>query len=466
MESIPDKNPLILIVDDNESLLSSMKNVLMSAGMPEPALLSDSRSAMALVKKFRFQLVLLDLIMPHKTGIEILQEIKRDFPEIECIIVTAIDDVNSAVRAMQFGAYDYLTKPFESERLIITMNRALERYSLRHGVTPFGEKGTFSDIKNPAAFHHMIAEDDKMALIFHQAEIVAPTDYNLFITGETGTGKELLARIIHNLSYRAGGRFVGVNVSASSKTLFEDDFFGRTKGAYTGAVKGKKGFFEMAQRGSLFLDEITELEIDLQGKLLRVIQERELLRLGGTQVRNIDVRIISATNRNIKEVIQKGFLRDDLFYRLNTFHINIPPLRERRKDVLPLARHFLKIHAANNQKKIDSIAADLSDNLLDYHFPGNVRELESIIAGAVLCENSGTLTMSSVQKSTPIKTKNRPQEHHSQGKEFLPLGEMEKRHIVRALEATEGNRTRAANMLGIGLRTLQRKLKAYEKQPD
>lgn len=456
MESIPNNKTPILVVDDDAGLLLSIKTTLVSTGMPEPALVSDSRRVIELVGKHHFHLVLLDLIMPHLSGMDILQKLKEEFPDIECVIMTAVDEVSSAVQAMRFGAYDYLVKPLSTEKLIIVINRALERYSLRQGLTLFERRQLFSDLINPKAFKDMVAADQVMALVFRQVEAVAPTEYSVVITGETGTGKEVLARIIHTLSNRSNMPFLAVNMAAFNKTLFEDEFFGHAKGAFTGALSDKRGFFEAAQGGTIFLDEITELEPSLQGKLLRVIQERELYRLGSTEVRNVDVRILAATNRVISEEIRKGHFRADLFSRLNMAHINIPPLRERKKDIIPLARHFLKIHAGKNNKEIDSLAPDLADRLSDHPFSGNVRELENIIASAVLLENGKLLTLSSVPDLASIVKSGR-----NKADELHTLAELEDRHIRWVLDATRGNRTHAAKILGIGLRTLQRKLKTF-----
>jgi DNA-binding NtrC family response regulator len=454
MESIPNNQTPILVVDDDVGLLSSIKATLVSSGMQEPALVSDSTRVMELIKRNHFRVVFLDLIMPQKNGMEVLKQIKKTYPKIECVIVTAIDDVSSAVQAMKYGAYDYLVKPLNSKKLIIVINRALERYNLRHGLALFERVQTFSDLKNPLAFEDLITEDETMALVFHQAESVAPTDYSVIISGESGTGKEMLARIIHDLSNRSSRPFLAVNMAAFSKTLFEDEFFGHNKGAYTGAISEKRGFFEAAQGGTLFLDEITELEPSLQGKLLRVIQESELYRLGSTEIKDVDVRIIAATNRDINKEIENGNFRADLFYRLNMCHIKVPPLRERKRDILPLARHFLKIHAMKNNKEIDTLAPDLAARLLAYPFQGNVRELENTIGAATLLEKSNVLTLSSASDLLA---------HSESGQgcdeKLITLSELEKRHIRKVLESTNGNRTRAAKILGIGLRTLQRKLK-------
>ncbi len=461
MNSAHATNTPVLAVDDDKGLLLSIKAALASAGMPEPALISDSRQVMDAVAKNRFHLVLLDLIMPEPGGMQLLQQIKEKFPSIECIIITAIDDVPSAVQAMKLGAYDYLVKPINSERLVIAVTRALERYNLKNKLALFERRQSFDDLQNPSAFQDIVAEDPSMAMVFHQVEVVAPTDYNLVITGESGTGKEMIARVIHNLSSRSHGPFIAVNMAAFSKGLFEDDFFGHARGAYTGAVTDKKGFFEAARGGTLFLDEIAELHPSLQGKMLRAIQEREFYRLGSTQARDIDVRIISATNRDIKEEIDKEQFRKDLFYRLNMFHITVPPLRERTKDIIPLALHFLKIHAKSNNKNIHDLDPEFARSLLEHPLHGNVRELESIIAKAVLMEHGHVLTSTAVRDQFIV-------ESPSPGVpgELIPLAEVEKAHILKVLEATGNNRTQAARILEIGLRTLQRKLQEWTEITD
>jgi DNA-binding NtrC family response regulator len=453
MESLPDKS-LILIVDDDAGLLMSIRATLLIAGIPEPALVSDSRMVMDLLRRHDFHLALLDLIMPHISGMELLKQIKQEHPSIESIVITAVDEVSSAVSAMRYGAYDYLVKPLQAENLLMTMNNALERYHLRQGISVPTERQGFAALKNPGAFRDMVAEDETMAMIFHLAETAAATDYNLLITGETGTGKEMLARILHELSHRSSATFVPINMSTLSKTLFEDELFGHAKGAFTGAIGERKGFFEAAEGGTIFLDEIADLDLPMQGKLLRLIEERELYRLGSTVVRNVDVRVIAATNRDIRKETREGRFREDLFYRLGTFHINIPPLRERRGDILPLAKHFLNVHAKKNRKEIHSIAPDLCDALMAYSFPGNVRELENIMASAVLFEKGRVLNLSSANNLAPFSG---PSSNRAEWP--VTLAELEKTHIHKVLEATAGNRTRAAKVLKIGVRTLQRKLR-------
>jgi DNA-binding NtrC family response regulator len=456
MESIPNKHTPVLVVDDDEGLLLSIKATLVSSGLPEPALVSDSRNAMALMRDHPFQLVLLDLMMPHLNGIEVLEKIKREFPDSECVVVSANDEVATAVKAMSLGASDYLVKPLNSEKLIALVNRSLEKYNLQDELARFGRKKVFSELKNPQAFADMVADDESMALVFHQVEAVAGTDYSVVINGESGTGKEMLARVIHRLSNRSKAPFYAVNMASFSKTIFEDEFFGHAKGAYTDASSDRRGFFEAAHGGTLFLDEITELDPSLQAKLLRVIEEREFYRLGSTEIRSVDVRIIAATNRDINEEIIKNRFRADLYYRINMYNIKIPPLRERKDDILPLANHFLNIHARANNKKIQGLAPDLAERLLQLSFLGNVRELENLIAGAVLLEPGKTLTLAAARNLLPYFGPER-----RKNVELLTLDELEKRHIKRVLEVTGGNRPEAAKILGINVSTVYRKLEKY-----
>jgi transcriptional regulator with PAS, ATPase and Fis domain len=332
----------------------------------------------------------------------------------------------------------------------------LEKHRFRDELARLGHTKLFANLKHPEAFASIIAADEAMALIFHQVEAVAGTDYSVVINGESGTGKEMLARVIHQLSHRSTAPFCAVNMASFSKTLFEDEFFGHAKGAYTDAGADRRGFFEAASGGTLFLDEITELDPALQAKLLRVIEEREFYRLGSTEIRSVDVRIIAATNRDIGEEILNGRFRADLFYRINTYNIKIPPLRERKRDILPLARHFLRIHAKSNRKKIIDIAPELGERLLGYVFPGNVRELENMIAAAVLLEKGKYLSLAAARMLLPYEGPER-----RRNVELLTLEELERNHIERVLEVTSGNRPKAAKILGINPSTIYRKLEKY-----
>lgn len=457
MQSIPPKETPILLVDDDTGLLTSMHAVIVSAGFPEPALLSDGRAALDLIAAHRFKLVLLDLMMPDIDGMELLKSVKSRYPQIECIVFTAVDDVETAIEAIRHGAYDYLVKGQNNEKLVITISHALERYSLRQERNLLAQDRSFADLRHPEVFESLVTRDTAMATVFCQVEAVAPTDYNVVISGKSGTGKEMLAKVVHRLSNRAKAPFVAVNMAAFSGSLFEHEFFGHTRGAYTNAVDDQKGFLEEAQGGTLFLDEITELDLALQGKLLRVIEEKELYRLGSTRLRSVDVRFIAATNRSIPAEIEAGRFRADLFYRLNTCSIRLPSLRERPGDVLLLARYFLRMHAAQNAKSIRDLTPEAARRLEAYDFPGNVRELQNIIASAVLVETGDHLGPASLNLPEPAN----PSDEEPRTERLLTLQEIEAQHIRRVLDATGGDRAAAAQILGINLSTVYRKVKRY-----
>lgn len=445
----------MLIVDDDEGLLLSIRAILTSAGLPEPALVSKGSRVMDLLREHPFHLVLLDLLLPKTRGIDLLREMKQAHPDVECLIVTAVDDVETAVEAMKYGAFDYLVKPLPRDKLIIAVRNALQRYDLLHKVSFLEKEPPFSDLTHPGAFQGMVARDPAMARVFHEAETYAANDYNLVITGETGVGKDMLARIIHRLSPRADGPFMPVSMASLSRSLFEDNLFGHSRGAYTGAFSDRKGFFEEAHGGTLFLDEITELDKDLQAAILRVIQERELYRLGSTRAKKVDVRIIAASNRDLSQQVVRGRFRSDLYYRLNVCHIHIPPLRDRKLDIHAIANRFLRVHASQNRKSIRRLSPELVEALEAYPFPGNVRELENIIASAVLTETGPSLSLDTARRHLFQD----PLDEDFKDSDLLPLAVVEKRHIRSVLQATGGNRTRTARILEIGLRTLQRKLK-------
>ena len=459
MKYLPKKKSPILIVDDDKGFLLTIKEILLDAGMPEPALVSDPREVMGLLEVQEFQFVLLDLVMPHISGMELLQQIKAAHFTIECVIVTANDDINSAVSAMKVGAYDYLTKPLEYEKLIILIQRARERYCLRRGLSLYERKAPLLKLNYPEVFKDMVAVDRSMARVLRQVEMVAPTDYSVVITGESGTGKEMIARKIHELSNRADHPFVALNMGAVSETLFKDELFGHKKGAYTGAAMDKKGFFETARGGTLFLDEITDLDISLQSGLLRVIQEKEFYRVGSTRTVEADVRLLAATNKDIAREIEGKRFRADLFHRLNMFHIDIPPLRERKADILPMARLFMGQFAKETGKTLSGISRALESQLLAYDFPGNVRELKNLVAAALLMEKGDELSPDSM----PLRVSDGGGALDPFHGEQLTwsLAQMEKHHILRVLESVENHQTRAAKILGIGRKTLHRKLKAY-----
>lgn len=470
MIHLPDTRTPVLIVDDDVTHLLSVKALLKDSDIPEPALVSDSREVMPLIREHGFVFVLLDLLMPHLDGLTLLRQIKQAFPDVECVVLTAMDDTASAVRAIKHGAYDYMVKPFHRDKLIILIHRALERYTLKKGMALSDRSGTVPELKHPDAFTGMVMQDSAMARVCLQAELVAQTDYAVIITGESGTGKEMLARAVHRASQRAGAPFVAVNMGAFNASLFESEFFGHSKGAYTGAGEKKQGFLEAARGGTLFLDEITDLDFSRQGVLLRVLQEKEFYRIGSTRKRRVDVRILAATNRDIDQEIQKGRFRADLYHRLNMYRLTLPRLADRKSDIPALARHFIAEFARKNNTPVPRISPDLLQLLMAYDFPGNIRELKNIIASAVLMSQDGELTPAALADNSPVLAREpvlpaQPLSGLDDGPDLPCLGEIEKRYIFKVLEAVNGNRTRAARILGIGLRTLQRKLKAFKTMP-
>jgi len=468
MKHIPASRTPVLIVDDDITHLLSVKALLRDSDIPEPALVSDSRLAMDLIREHGFIFVLLDLLMPHLDGLSLLRQIKQEFSDVECVVLTANDDTASAVKAIKYGAYDYMVKPFHRDKLIILIHRALERYTLRKGMALSDRTGTFAELKHPEAFDGMVMHDSAMARVCLQAELVAQTDYSVIITGESGTGKEMLARAIHRASPRAGAPFVAVNMGAISSSLFENEFFGHSKGAFTGASEKKEGFLEAARGGTLFLDEITDLDISRQGVLLRVLQEKEFFRIGSTRMHSVDVRVLATTNRDFQQEIENGRFRADLFHRLNMYRITLPRLADRKADIPALARHFLKEFARRSNRHIVGLAPELEQRLLNYDFPGNIRELKNLIAAAVLLEQGEELTSAALPENSPVlEQKTHPQTEATSlaeiecAAEFPPLEEIEKRYICKVLESVNQNRTRAAAILGISLRTLQRKLNSF-----
>jgi DNA-binding NtrC family response regulator len=461
MEIIPPQPTPILIVDDEEPILRSFSLAVMRAGLPEPALLSDPTRVLDLLRGNNFHLVLLDQMMPRLDGMQLLGRIKAEFPEVECLMITALNDLPSAVKAVRHGAYDYLVKPVNEQKLVSEIKSALERYEQRYARSAHARAVSFGELQHPEAFTRILARDPAMAWVFQQVEAVAPSDYNVLISGETGTGKELLVDVIHALSKRSGGPLVKINMAAASQNLFSDDLFGHVKGAYTGAEASRKGFFEAAHGGTLFLDEVSELDSELQAKLLRVIQERVFYPLGSDKAVAADVRLICASNRDMIQEVKNNSFREDLYYRLNTVTIPVPPLRERGKDILLLARHFLQRHAAKAGKQIKGLAPDLANLLQNHPLPGNVRQLENFIASGVIFEKGALLSAASI----PDILETASQQPEAGPGQPGTLAEMEELLIQKTLQQCGGNRTQAAKKLGISLRTLQRKLKKAEETP-
>ncbi len=452
-------NPKVLIVDDDASHRRMLEAVLTAEGYSVTHA-EDGRQAVSAVEDRFYDLILMDVRMSRMSGIEALKEIKEISPGIPIIIMTAYASVGSAVDALKAGAYDYLTKPLDIDELKILIEKAFQFRRLeqenRYLKERIGDRFDFSNI---------IGRSDPMKRLFETVSLVAPTEATVLIVGESGTGKELIANAIHQNSPRRDKPFVTVNCAALPETLLESELFGHEKGAFTGATRRKQGRFRQAHTGSIFLDEIAETSAATQPKLLRVLQEQTFEPLGGSQTVKVDIRVIAATNRNLETEIEAGRFREDLFYRVNVVTLPIPPLRNRREDILLLSDHFLKIYAEKNRRLIKGFAPRATDLLMRYSWPGNVRELENAVERAAILARGDVIT----PEDLPEALKDPDEDARSfQSPIFRPgtsLKEMEKEMILQTLQDTHGNRTRTAEILGISRRTLQMKLKAYGVNP-
>jgi DNA-binding NtrC family response regulator len=444
-----------LVVEDGQSQREILRDFLSDEGY-DVVEAENGDKAIEAVKNGYFDLVLLDYKMPEKDGMTVLEEVKDINTEIDVIMMTAYGSVDTAVRAMKAGAADYIIKPIELDELRILIGRIAERRTLRKENEILREelrgKGVTTD--------QIIFKSAAMSEVVNLSGRVANSSATVLIQGESGTGKELLARLIHNLSPRSERPMIVVNCAALSENLLESELFGHEKGAFTGASRRRIGRFEEADGGTLFLDEIGELSPAVQVKLLRFLQEREFQRVGGNRTIRSDIRIISATNRNLQGEVKDGTFREDLYYRLNVVTIAVPPLRERKEDLSPLIDHFLRRFAIENGKEIQGISSDARDLLLRYDYPGNVRELENIIERAVVITRGPVIT----SRDLPF-SRNSIHLHMSEVKTWRSLKEsvedLECKMIQRALEETANHQTKAANLLGISERMLRYKLKKY-----
>jgi DNA-binding NtrC family response regulator len=454
----------ILIIDDDPSVLRYLQVFFMQVDKFEVKCLGDSTRAFATLAEFAPDLILLDIDMPEVTGIDILHYLAEQPTKPEVVVLSGVEDVKLAVQAMKLGAYDYLGKPVDCDKLLITIDRALERRNLITEIEalrrrlPVGEESPFAPI---------ITRSPQMLEIFDYTSKVAPTDNAVLLWGESGTGKELIARALHHLSRRRDKPFVAVNAGVFAAELFASEFFGHTRGAFTGAVSDKTGILEKSDGATLFLDEIGELSLPIQVKLLRVLQEGEYSQVGSTESRRVDVRIITATNKDLRQEIERGNFRSDLFYRLNVCSIHVPPLREREGDIPFLAQYLVEKYARTHGKPITGISEDVLDLLQRYGYPGNVRELENIINGAVLVETASELQRASLPHhflETILRTRSpgAVAAEAPTGPAERSLEEVEREHVERVLRHTEGNRTAAARILGISRVTLIAKIRQYK----
>jgi DNA-binding NtrC family response regulator len=447
----------ILVVDDEQTIRGLLRDLL-TANAHEVDEAADVQSAAQMLKGREYEVVITDLMLPDGDGLEVLRLARARPYEPEVLVITAYGTIDSAVEAVRGGAFDYLTKPLATQKLLLTVERAVERRSLKTEVNNLRR-----EVGKRYAEQKIVAVSQAMKPIMELVGRVASTDSSILIQGESGTGKELVARAIHFRGPRAGRPFIAINCAALPEALLESELFGYAKGAFTGAATERKGLFEEADGGTLLLDEIGDMPLLLQGKLLRVLQEGEIRRVGSASVHRVDVRILASTNRNLTDLIADGRFREDLFYRLNVIPLIIPSLRNRREDIVPLCQHFLASHAEKMGRKQQALAPEALEILLAHDWPGNIRELENVITRAV------TLSASAVISAEEFKTILSFGRAESTVPAAVPAREpadgsiqsAEKEMILRALHEAGGNQTRAAHALGMGRNTLWRKLKKY-----
>ena len=445
----------ILAVDDDSAHLHMLKTLLKSFGHEVESAM-DGEDAIAMVKEKPFDLILMDVRMANIDGIEALRQIKECNPAIPVIIMTAYSSVDTAVEAMKLGAYDYLTKPLNFEELKIILDRAMDHLRLTLENRSLKEK-----IAAETSLAGIIGSSLAMKKVLDMARIVAPTEATVLITGESGTGKEMFAKAIHVNSERAKGPLITVNCAALTETLLESELFGHEKGTFTGADRQRNGRFMQADTGTIFLDEVGEIPLQMQAKILRTIQEREIQRLGSDEVLHVDVRIIAATNRNLEEDVKVGKFREDLYYRLNVMNIHIPPLRERVEDIPLLAHHFLQKYVQKNRKDLKGFTPAAMDMLTRAKWSGNVRELENVIERAVILAVSPYLSEKDLPPSMSVESQTSNENRPVFDLGGKSLEEIESQAISETLEHTQGNKSEAAKLLNITRTTLNSKLKKY-----
>ena len=443
----------ILIVEDDQTTRESLAKALIHEGY-EALPAASATQALHLLEREEADLVLSDIRMPGMDGLELLQRIGTIRPGLPFILLTAYASVDSAVEAMKRGAYDYLTKPINLDKLILLIEKALEARRLRRENLELK-----AQLRERYGLANIVGRSTRMEALFGAIEQVASSDATVLVTGESGTGKELVARAIHHTSKRTDAPFVAVSCAALPENLQESELFGHEKGAFTGAHQRTRGRFELAHRGSLFLDEVGDVAPTTQAKLLRVLQERAFERVGGTETIKVEVRLIAATNKDLRELMERGSFREDLYYRLNVVPLAVPPLRERVEDIPVLVTHFLARFNQESGREVRGVTPQALRLLCAYRWPGNVRELENCLQSMVaLAKSDEWLTERDLPPNVAGSDPSRARLDFPVG---VPLDEIEKQTILRTLEAFHGNKRRTAEVLGIGLKTLYRKLEEY-----
>lgn len=454
----------VLIVDDELSVREFFEILLKKEGY-EVVSAKDVKDAAQVLRDEDFDLVITDLNMAGGDGMDLLKVSKELHPDMPVIMVTAFATTDSAVEAMKAGAFDYVSKPFKIEEIKVTINKAMNTRKLKHENTLLK-----TELQEKYSFSNLLGESESMQRVYDLIRKTAVTRTNILVYGESGTGKELVARAIHFNSPRKDKPFVTVNCGAIPENLIESELFGHTKGSFTGAIANKQGLFEMADSGTIFLDEIGELPLQMQVKLLRVIQERNFIRVGGTETVNVNVRLIAATNRDLGDEVKKGNFREDLYYRLNVIQVKLPPLRHRREDIPLLAEYFLRKYSKETGKDLSKISPKAMELLVKYDYYGNVRELENIIERSVALESSSEVRSESLPGNVLHPKSDREDFSVQEAKTQLDLGRIalddlmnafEKDLLLKALEKTRGSRTKAAKLLGITSRSIRYRLKKH-----
>lgn len=442
----------ILAVDDDPLLRDFLSEALNRSGCRVDSV-STGEEALEKIKEKDYDIILTDVRLPNMDGVEVLKRAKEFLPDAEVVMITAYGTVKNAVEAMKLGAFDYLLKPLSVDEIDLVIERALD-----HKRLVLENKLLRSEVKEKYGFENIIGRTPQMDKIFELVRTIADTKATVLITGESGTGKELIAKAIHYNSRRREGPFIRINCAALPEGLVESELFGHEKGSFTGAIRQSRGRFELADGGTLLLDEISEISLHLQGKLLRVLQEREFERVGSAIPIQVDVRIIATSNRNLKKLMEEEKFRVDLFYRLNVVPIHIPPLRERKEDIPALAQHFLEKYNLENNREIAGISPKVNELFLEYPWQGNVRELENYIERAVVTAKGSILTPRDFPKEL---TFGRIRMSSGEIEVGSTIHEAERELILKTLEAQVGNRTKTAEILGISTRTLRNKLREY-----
>jgi DNA-binding NtrC family response regulator len=442
----------ILIVED-EDMMRELLTKILAGEQYRIFQASSAEEALKLLQEQTYDLVLTDLRLKGMNGLQLLSEVRAFDPEIVVIVMTAYASVETAVEAMRKGAYDYITKPFINEEIRVMLRRALNQRHLSRE-----NRHLKRELRERYRFENIVGTSEAMERVYRMIEKVSAISSNVLIFGETGTGKELVARAIHYNSERSDRPFVAVNCGALTESLLESELFGHVKGAFTGAIANQEGFFRKADRGTLFLDELNEVSHGLQVKLLRAIQEREVIPVGGREPVKFDVRLIAATNKNLEDEVKKGTFREDLFYRINVITIHLPPLRNRKEDIPLLVHHFLQKYVQRLGKPSVKISREAMQVLVNYDWPGNVRELENMTERAVaLCEEDIIETTDLPEKLTQVKIVIRDLDEYE-----MTLDALEEQHIKKVLSQVGGDKVKASQILGINLSTLYRKLARYE----